>query len=257
MKQARSIVGFRTRTILSASAAGVVAFAAAGGTLSVDIPSIADNTLYENATGAVSNGAGQAMFAGRNAQSSNSRRRGLVRFDVGSLVPAGATITGATLRLYQDSANTEPRGVTVHRVLEGWGEGTSNAGGGGGSGAASTAGDATWIHTFFSGTTWSTPGGVFSAAASATTSVGGTGFWEWSSPGLIADVQGFMDQPGQNFGWLLRGDESAASSAKRFFTREAAAEFRPVLIVTYIPGPGSAAGLLVAGVAGACRRRRR
>lgn len=257
MMTTRSFVGFRTRLALGPLAAVALTAAAQAGSLSASIGAIADNTLYENATGAVSNGAGSAMFAGRNAQSSNSRRRAVIRFDIAAALPVGATITGATLRLYQDSANNELRDVSMHRVLEAWGEGTSSGGSGGGSGAASTAGDATWIHSFFPGTAWSTAGGAYSGASSAVASIGGTGYWEWSSAGLVADVQSFLANPALNYGWLLRGDEAVASSAKRFLTREAAVEFRPMLVVTYVPGPGSAAGLLAAGVAGASRRRRR
>ncbi len=37
---------------------------------------------------------------------------------------------------------------------------------------------------------------------------------------MVADVQGWLDDPASNFGWLLQGNESANSTAKRFDTRE-------------------------------------
>lgn len=235
-----------------------VAPATPAGTFTLGVPSAADNTLYESPTGALSNGAGSAMFAGRNSQTNNSRRRGVVRFDLDGLVPEGATITSATLRLYQDAANNDPRTVTLHRVLQAWGEGTSVAGGssGGGGGATSTAGDATWIHTSFPGVLWSTPGGSFETDAAASTSVAGVGFWEWSSPALLDEVRSFIANPGLNFGWLLRGDESTAGTSKRFLTREADADFRPQLVLTYIPSPGAAWALSLAAVGGLRRRSR-
>ncbi|MBL8745729.1 MAG: DNRLRE domain-containing protein [Phycisphaerae bacterium] len=235
-----------------------LASAGAGGAV-VQIPSWMDNTLYQDPAGSVSNGAGAGMFAGRNALAQNSIRRGLIRFDVGSMVPAGAVITGATLTLFQASANVDDQVVSLHRVLESWGEGTSNAtgGGGGGSGAAATPGDATWIHRSFNTTPWSTAGGVFDPAASASASVGGNGFYSWSSAALAADVQAFLDDGATNFGWLVRGNESMSSSAKRFATREEPSEsLRPVLTLEYVvPGSGGVALLGVLGVSTGRRRR--
>ena len=49
---------------------------------------------------------------------------------------------------------------------------------------------------------------------------------------MVADVQGWLDNPTTNYGWILAGDESGATSAKRFATREITIpEFRPRLIV--------------------------
>lgn len=234
---------------------GCVSSAVAGQVVTVGAS--ADTTLYESATGALSNGLGSGMFAGRTGQSSNSRRRALVAFDIAAALPTGATITSATLRLYQESSSTSERVVSLHRVLEQWGEGTSVAAGNGGSGAPSTSGDATWIHSSFPGTLWSSEGGTFNASPSAVQSVGGVGFWEWSSVQLAADAQAFFDDPSSNFGWLLQGDESASGTAKRFSTRdEASANLRPVLILAYVPSPGAGASALGLVVAIAIRRRR-
>ena len=70
----------------------------------------------------------------------------------------------------------------LHRVLSDWGEGTSGAGGdplhmGGGGGSPATAGDATWLHTFFDTSFWANPGGDFSSTASAARSVDQPGFY--------------------------------------------------------------------------------
>lgn len=223
----------------------------------VALPALRDNTLYESASGGLSNGAGNGMFAGRSSQSSNSIRRGLVMFDVASAVPAGSIITSATLTLHQASANEVPRTVSLHRMLASWGEGTSNAtSGGGGGGAPATAGDATWVHRFFNTTAWAAAGGDFDPAPSASASVIGSGFYSWSSAGLVTDAQSFLDGGASNFGWLLRGDEAVSGTSKRFSTREEVdSSLRPVLTLEYVvPGPGMIGG---AGVVILALRRRR
>jgi hypothetical protein len=47
-----------------------------------------DTTLYEDAEGLIANGVGAHLFAGRNGQ--NRIQRGLVRFDLSTVAPAGA-----------------------------------------------------------------------------------------------------------------------------------------------------------------------
>jgi len=63
--------------------------------------------------------------------------------------------------------------------------------------------------------------------------VGAIGQYTWSSAQMVADVQGWLDNPATNFGWLMLGDESVFLTAKRFDTRESASP--PVLAITYIP----------------------
>jgi hypothetical protein len=208
----------------------------------VTIPSTRDNTLYESATGSVSNGAGPTMFVGRNASASNFRRRALVRFDVASAVPAGSTITAATLTLnLSQAASPGGQPVELHALLADWGEGASNAGASGGAGAAATAGDATWIHRSFNTVLWTNAGGDFDPVASASQTVGVEGSYSWSGPGLTADAQSKLDAPAANFGWLIHGNEAASQSVKRFDTREAVTESaRPLLELQFTP-PGTPA----------------
>jgi len=118
-----------------------------------------DNTLYQDPSGLLSNGSGVSFFAGTTS-SRQAVRRGLVQFDTSS-IPAGATITSATLTLFMSQTISGPVNVSLHTVLASWGEGASNAvSGGGGSGAPSAPGDATWIHRHFSTDTWTNPGGT-------------------------------------------------------------------------------------------------
>jgi hypothetical protein len=180
-----------------------------------------DNTLYESATGALSNGAGQFLFVGRTNQK-NGIRRALIAFDVASTLPAGAKIRSAQLTLTMSQTIAGPESVALHRVSADWGEGTSDAQiMGGGGGTAATTGDATWLHRFFSTDLWTNVGGDFVASVSASISISGNGDYTWgSTPAMVADVQGWLDDPTSNFGWLLQGDEQSAGTAKRFNTRE-------------------------------------
>jgi hypothetical protein len=201
-----------------------------------------DNTLYESATGAISNAMGPTMFAGRTAQASNFRRRALVHFDVAAAVPPGSTITGVTLTLSMSQAGSATEfPVELHRALADWGEGTSNAGASGGAGGAATVTDATWKHRFFNTVNWAALGGDFAPAASASQAVGLEGVYSWSGGTIVADVQSWLDAPGGNFGWLLLGNETSLQSVKRFDTREAAVGARPLLMIEYVPG-GTPAG---------------
>jgi hypothetical protein len=180
-----------------------------------------DATLYQTADGSLANGAGVHIFAGMT--SSFSMRRALLAFDLPSKIPAGSRITGVKLRMRVSSTISGVRSMELHRVTADWGEGTSNAGTlRDGQGIAAKSGDATWIHTFFPNQQWSKAGGDFAAAADATAGAGGNGSdvtWE-TSASLVARVQAWVDQPSTNFGWLILGDETSPSTAKRFDSRE-------------------------------------
>lgn len=190
---------------------------------------VADNTLYLSSTGGVSNGSGTAMFAGTTADLSASPRRALLRFDIASIVPAGATVVSASLTLVEGGSNFDETTCTVHRVSASWGEGTSVAAGGQGGGTLAQTGDATWLFRFFPGSAWTNPGGDFNPSASASLAVGAGAAFTWTSTQLAADVQDMAANPAANFGWLIRGEESLTKTAKKFSTREDVAENRPKL----------------------------
>jgi uncharacterized repeat protein (TIGR01451 family) len=195
-----------------------------------------DNTLYESAGGALSNGVGEFMFAGRTDAA--VLRRALMAFDVSAL-PANAIVESVELTLNMSkTARPDPFNFTLHRVLADWGEGTSDAGGriptdGGGGGAASTTGDATWVHRLFNFAFWNNPGGDFDAFEAATVAVGTLGLYTWSGNGLRADVEFWRQNPAQNFGWMLRGNELTNKTAKRFDTHENGDGTGPRLVITY------------------------
>jgi len=216
----------------------------------VSIVASRDNTLYEDAGGALSNGAGIHFFAGRVGLTGGGRiRRGLMYFDVATNVPSGSTINAATLQLnLSKTINAGSETVSIHRMQADWGEGASDALLEEGSGVAAMSGDATWVHTFFNTSFWAVPGGDFTATPSASAAVGITlGPYSWgSTPEMVQDVQDWLFNPGSNFGWLVQGDESTATTAKRFDTHEnAVAGNRPTLTVDYTPAPAAIEGWML------------
>ena len=195
-----------------------------------------DNTLFENNSGSVSDGAGIHLFAGKT--NTGSRRRALMAFDL-SQIPAGAKITGVTLTLHisQTVAGTET--MTLHAVTADWGQGSSNAGVfRDGDGTSAKTNDATWLHRFFSTVRWSNAGGDFdpSTDASASSGFSGEDIVFNATAAMIARVQGWLDQPSTNFGWIVIGNENATRTAKQIESRESSsASTRPTLAIDYLP----------------------
>jgi hypothetical protein len=205
----------------------------------VNLNPIKDNTLYQYiaADGDRSNALGFYFFAGETGLGTGQGelRRGVIAFDIAGNIPAGSTITGVTLSLNMSmTALDTARTIELHRLLADWGEGTSQATGGEGAGAPATPNDVTWRHRFFDTIFWTTEGGDFLPTVSASQSVGPVGIYMWSSPGMIVDVQSWLNNPATNFGWLVLGDESELGTAKRFDTRESASP--PVLTIQYTTG---------------------
>jgi hypothetical protein len=220
---------------LPALACALVVLASSATADEVTLESARDNTLFEDAQGDTSNGSGPSVFAGRNSQ--GRVRRALIWFDVHGLLPAGAIIDSATLQLHlASSSDPSPRVIRVHRILVAWGEGASESSGG--SGGSAQEGDATWLHAYFPGVFWITPGGDFSGLPSASTTVDGEGHYRWSDAQLTADIQAWL-AAGEEHGWILIGDETLPGTARRFDSREhTTPEQRPRLTLHYsMPTP--------------------
>jgi len=202
----------------------------------VTIEPVKDNTLYEDPSGQTSNGAGEGIFAGVTGM--GSIRRAVLAFDVAGNVPAGSTINSVELTLRMSMTIAGPQDIALRRLTSDWGEGDSNATfGGGGAGTQAEQGDATWLHTFFPDQFWNNEGGDFVATDSAVETVAFEGFYTWgSTEQMLADVQSWLDKPDNNFGWILIGNESTSSTAKRFDSREhPVPENRPKLTIDFTP----------------------
>ena len=201
--------------------------------LTVTLGSSRDDTLYQRELDQRNNGAGRWFFAGKNGN--RDIRRGLIGFDIAAEVPAGATVTGVSLTLKMSRTLASEVLVSLHRVTADWQEGKQHASGNEGSGTQADAepGDVTWTHRVFGSLAWENEGGDFSAEASATALIGDIEFYTWGPTSrLVADVQGWLDDPTTNFGWLLLGDESRSRTAKRFATKDNETD-RPMLVVEY------------------------
>ncbi|MCA9320727.1 MAG: DNRLRE domain-containing protein, partial [Planctomycetes bacterium] len=216
---------------------------------SISLEPSQDNTLYFESGSAcnLSNGAGTGMFAGTNG--SADPRRAVMAFDLAGLIPAGALITGAQLELNEEQGQGLGILFSLHRLATAWGESTSVAGSGGGGGGVAQTGDATWNCAVAPGVSWSTSGGDFVPAASAVaTSAFPGGLLTWASPTMTADVQDWLDNPGQNFGWLVKNDEIGGGRVRRFSTRESPnSALRPRLTIQFVPYPGSSEDLVLQG----------
>jgi hypothetical protein len=167
-------------------------------------------------------------------------RRALVQFDIASSgIPSGAVILSVTVAFTQTKIG--PAGTALfelHPLTESWGEGTSNGTGGGG---AATDGDATWNFRLFNTESWATAGGSF-GATSATVNFGTTNtvYTFNSTAGLVADVQGWLDTPGSNHGWILKAANESVTTARELGSNESLPAQRPALTISYaVPEPGS------------------
>jgi hypothetical protein len=247
---------------------GIALIGALGATASrtsadfITVTATRDAAIYEDQDGFSANGAGRHLFAGRTQQ--NLLRRSLIRFDFEGLIPEGAVVTSVTLELHASQGQGGLRTVSLHRALAPWTTGSSNPPDSEGQGASTTAGDCTWIHASsnglgLGGTLWANAGGDFASTASASSLTGATGLQSWSSDGLIADIQAFLENPAANFGWFIIGDETTAGTARRFDSADSTAEggVAPALTIGFltIPAPGAAALLASTGILATRRRR--
>ncbi len=194
-----------------------------------------DATIYNDGVGNRCDNKGPTMYSGQAGSNTTwPTRRALVAFDT-SAIPAGSTVTNAQLKVYMSKSVVGAKSFTLHKLTRGWNEGPTT--GFSGNGNSAQTGDTTWLHTFHNNQFWTAPGGDFVTTASATTSVGTAyTFYTWGSTAqMVADVQSWIDNPTQNHGWILRGPEGGAKSAKQFESRESLPQYRPQLIVTYTP----------------------
>jgi hypothetical protein len=192
-----------------------------------------DNTLYQSTEGNISNGAGSYFIAGET--NGSAVRRGVIAFDIADNIPAGSTINSATLSLHMSQTNSGAQTVALKRLSADWGEGTSNADSNPGQGTTATTNDATWVYRFYSTSSWTNTGGDFVSTVSASTSVGSVNTYTWGSTSqMVTDVQGWLDSPSNNFGWIVLGNETSTGSAKRFdSSKNSTTANRPALTIDY------------------------
>jgi len=207
-----------------------------------------DNTIYQGTDPTQTDpnfednscGAGSNIFAGQT--NDGLLRRALVRFDIAGAIPPGSTINSVTLTTTVNrSGGNVPQTMTLRPLTQDWGEGVANCDSvrGGGQGIDAGTGDATWLDAHFGQTAWNTPGGDFgaiSASADVPDNNGGQGIWDSSVAGngaMVSVVQGWLDNPTGNNGWVIVGLEGAGQSTRRFSSREG--NNPPTLTIDFTP----------------------
>jgi len=221
-----------------------------------------------------SNGGGPGMFSGGNG--ALAAHRGLIAFDVAGNIPAGSVITDVSMTPHigivagsggaPGLGDQTPRTISLFHLTADWGEGITGSNsttvGGTGQGFPANPGDATWNARFFGSTNWTTPGGDFRATASGSLAVGSQFYspqtWQ-STPGMVADVQEWLDAPSTNYGWILiNANEKDRQTHRAFYTKEwSDPAMQPQLLVTYVAPVPAAVWLFGTGLVGLGRMLRR
>jgi len=163
------------------------------------------------------------IYAGELNSVSNDILRGLVKFDLAT-IPAGSTITAATLRLYDTASDfsSNNRTFRAYRLLRVWVEN-----------------QVTW-NIYSTGNNWGTAG-----AGSTTTDREATDVGSVSTPATevaqyydititASKVQEWLDGILANNGFLMQMD-TETDDLHRYVGRDGAAGQKPELVVTYTP----------------------
>ena len=153
--------------------------------------------------------------------------RGLVKFPTLTGIPAGAQVTDATMRMWNNYVypGTISDYVDVHRLTKAFSETT-----------------ATWNKANAT-TPWNTPGGGGDYDPARLSGVNGlTNDPEWQRWDVKAAVNNWLGTPANNFGLLLKMRDEVPASARIMLLSSEGAEpmLRPTLEVSYLePTPAS------------------
>ncbi|MEQ1851025.1 MAG: PQQ-dependent sugar dehydrogenase [Chthoniobacteraceae bacterium] len=212
------------------------------------LPAAKDNTIFSEEVPATNTYLSDALgylYSGRTGGVSNSVdfRRALIAFNVAAGIPAGAVIQSAQLQLRVMKIGPTAGGtaMSIKRLTQDWGEGTSVNAVDKGTGAPATIGDATWNRRFFNTHSW-TGGGTYSGTTSASATVpvsvplGGVMMTWGSTAAMVSDVQAWLNTPATSYGWILLGDEANDTTACQFASIQKGPT-PPALIVTYNAAP--------------------
>lgn len=231
--------------------------------IEVILPAELDTSIFEEAEDR-SSGEGPLILAGVTSNRGGNDfyiRRGLMSFDIAGYLPSGAMLESAVLELTIAKVPDEKflgTAQSLHRVTSEWGAPTGGMGSGAsgppGRGTVAVAGDATWTNRLTGSAAWESAGGDYIGAASATVGVSPAvnEVTTWSSLGLVNDVQLWLDDPTQNFGWILIGSETFEKNARGYYSSDntdpAAAGNAPRLILNYSIIPEPSHGALYLGL---------
>lgn len=226
----------------------------AGQAAQVTLTPVADTALWQREWWHNAGGSDLLPAGATSSDGDTTKARLLMRFDVASAVPMGAQIQSATLRLTILRAPSLPLEKPIgsstfelRNMLVDWGEGDktytdpqkpmvtlSDA----------TAGEATWFYRYFGDETrrWTAGGGDLNDADVAEAASGS--FFVGSGPGGdylvplnaegLNNLQNWVANPGQEFGWMLKSNSETTGTARIFGSREHAdPNVRPLLTIVY------------------------
>lgn len=167
------------------------------------------------------------------AWSTGDNTRTLIRFSGLSNIPASAVVSSVTLELWCSFRTAGGTGtIDIYRATRAW-----------------NVAQATW-NEYATSSAWATAGGRGTGDSAASTSYSGTqsgtgAYKSFSSAGLIADVQAWIDGSVTNDGWLLKNNQDPASAGLNdtfgFTSSEGSDGHRPKLTVVYSVGPALSA----------------
>eukprot|EP00055_Hartaetosiga_balthica_P014554 m.80458 g.80458 ORF g.80458 m.80458 type:complete len:956 (-) comp8620_c3_seq2:87-2954(-) len=210
--------------------------------IQVTITPVKDNTLVETLdpnTELNSGGASKGIFAGMRVD--GKRLRAVMDFQVTREVPVGSTVVSAYLTVYNNKVKFPYKyNHTLHELFQSFGEGSSSSVGGKGSPATNF--DATWIHSQYPLSTWTTPGGDFNSKAMSWIEVDFAQRY-FTFPGLKNIVQKWVNDPSTDHGLLIIGKEDACTdtgctgTARQFASKDDAdfPDHWPTLTVNFNP----------------------
>ena len=219
----------------------------------ITILAVQDNTIYSESDS--SYGAGMCLQVGRPGISTPRQpliRRALVLFDL-SAIPPGSEIVSARLNLFRLQPGGTGSRMTVHRLLQSWGEGNSGAefectARPKQFGRTPTDSSSTWNYAFWGPQDfWRTEAGDTLHGGNFQSAFSDSEFLvPWiqmdglQSDGITRDVVDWFQNPSSNHGWILRGDETLAGTGMRFASRRDTLEGHPPsLTISFTPPSGA------------------
>ena len=211
----------RSLPYLAGIALSLTGMQAYGAIATIEAANIQDTTIAEGDFPDNSSGACDSLFVGNT--DNGFARRALLRFDVGAQIPPGAIINSVTLTFsISRGGNNADSTMTLQQINGPWVEGTEGCGvRGGGQGEPSTG-----------GVTWNTMPTLGATSASAPVTGSDPVVWN-NTAAMVADVQGWLDAPANNNGWIVIGDETNPTTARRFDSSEGGTP--PQLVIDFTP----------------------
>lgn len=185
------------------------------------------DTAFGSVNTIISGADGPEQFALRN--------RALLKFNLVPNIPGNAVVTSANLTLtLVKTPRPDSLWFSLHKVLLDWNESA-----------------VTWTSRLLPPATWNAPGGVapldFSSSTTQSNLIIATtvpaNFTFASNPAMVADLQDWVRNPTNNFGWILVCESEDVERTKRFFasseyTTNSVPTNRPVLEVQFtLPHP--------------------